>query len=145
VSEPLRAKALRYLARREYSRDELRRKLAPMTEREAELKTLLDDLAARDMLSDVRYAESRVNTRIVRYGSLRLEQELRQAGVDAETIAAALPNPAEETRHCRAVREKKFGALPVSPPEIARQLNFLRYRGFSPEAIRQALEGRDEQ
>jgi regulatory protein len=144
VSEPLRAKALRCLSRREYSRLELRRKLAPMTEEASELEILLDGLMAQGLLSDARYAESRVGARAGRYGNLRLKQELRQAGVDDEAIAAALPEPDEEARRCRIVWEKKFGALPTSPQDAARQFNFLCYRGFSQEAIRKTLDGRNE-
>ncbi|MDR2165505.1 MAG: recombination regulator RecX [Zoogloeaceae bacterium] len=148
MSETLRAHALRYLSRREYSRNELRQKLvllaADGSPSPEELETLLDSLSAQHLLSDARYAETRIGARSRRYGNLRLAQELAQAGVAAETIAAALPGPEEEVRHCRAVRERKFGALLAGPGEIARQRNFLRYRGFSAEAIRQTLRDPEE-
>ena len=60
-SEELKARALRHLARREHSRAELARKLAPHAESPAALGQLLDALAARRQLSDERYAEALAN------------------------------------------------------------------------------------
>jgi regulatory protein len=66
----LRARALQYLARREYSRAELRKKLLPQVQADDDfeqafdssgsvnLDALLDDLAARGWLSDERAAVS---------------------------------------------------------------------------------------
>jgi regulatory protein len=41
--------------------------------------------------------------------------------------------------------EKKFGRPPQSADERAKQMRFLQYRGFSANAIRQALRGADEE
>jgi regulatory protein len=145
MPELLRARALGFLARREYSRAELEQKLTPWAESAEALQTLLEDLLARRQLSDARYAEHRVHARAHRYGNARLAHELRQAGVGEEVIAAALASGEEESRRCRAIWRKKFGVLPESPGEKARQQNFLRQRGFSPDAIRQALKNLDEE
>ncbi|MDR2678896.1 MAG: recombination regulator RecX [Zoogloeaceae bacterium] len=139
MSDPLRAKALQYLARREYSQAELQKKLAQFTEDAGALEALLADLAAQRLLSDRRYAASRVGVRAQRYGRLRLKQELEAAGVAADIVAAALPDPETEAAQCRTVWARKFGAPPASAKELAKQLNFLRYRGFSAEAIRHVL------
>lgn len=144
MPESLRARALGLLARREYSRLELQRKLAPLAESAEELQALLDELVGRRQLSDVRYAENRVSIRGRRYGNGRLAQELRQAGVQDEAIAAALAGSETETSRCQAVWQKKFGALPQSAEDRARQQRFLQYRGFSGDAIRRVLQGLDE-
>jgi regulatory protein len=144
MPESLRVKALRLLSRRDYSRVELQRKLAPCAESEAALQKLLDDLAASRQLSDARYAESRVNVRGRRYGNSRLAYELRQAGVEEEVIAATLSAGEDEIGRCQAVWRKKFGVLPTSPNERVKQQNFLRQRGFAPDAIRQALNNLNE-
>ena len=52
----LQERAVALLARREHSRSELARKLAPHAESREELDRLLDELAARKLLSDGRYA-----------------------------------------------------------------------------------------
>ncbi len=52
----LRERALQLLARREHARTELARKLKPHAESVEQLAALLDDLVARKLLSDERYA-----------------------------------------------------------------------------------------
>ncbi|MDR0673948.1 MAG: recombination regulator RecX [Zoogloeaceae bacterium] len=137
----LRAMALDLLARREYSRVVLERRLLPLAESVEALARLLDDLAARQQLSDARYARSRVNVRGRRYGDSRVARELRQDGLDNDAIAAALAEGEDELSRCQGVWQRKFAALPGTLTERARQQRFLRYRGFSAEAIRQVLRG----
>lgn len=144
MPESLRARALGYLARREHSRAELRRKLAAHAESAEMLDGLLDELEKGRQLSDKRYAEARVMVRSGRYGNGRLAQELRQAGVDDESIGLALASGEDEMARCRAVWQKKFGVLPGSLPERMKQERFLQYRGFSRESIRQVLQGLSE-
>ena len=144
MPDPLRAQALKLLARRDHSRAELKAKLAPQAESPEQLEALLDALQAQHLLSDPRYASQRVAARAGRYGNARLRQELRGAGVADEDIAAALPEGGDETARCRSVWRKKFGQVPASAEERARQMRFLQYRGFSMDAIRAALGGSDE-
>ncbi|MGL5633281.1 MAG: recombination regulator RecX [Azovibrio sp.] len=145
MPESLRARALGYLARREHSRAELRRKLAAHAESAEMLDALLDELEKGRQLSDKRYAEARVVVRSGRYGNGRLAQELRQAGVDDEAIGLALAGGEDEMARCRAVWQKKFGVLPGTLPERMKQERFLQYRGFSRESIRQVLLGLSEE
>lgn len=145
MPESLRARALGYLARREHSRAELRRKLAAHAESVEALDALLDELEKGRQLSDKRYAEARVVVRSGRYGNGRLAQELRQAGVDDEAIGLALAGGEDEMARCRAVWQKKFGVLPGTLPERMKQERFLQYRGFSRESIRQVLLGLSEE
>jgi SOS response regulatory protein OraA/RecX len=84
----LRERALRLLARREYTRQELSRKIAPLAESAEQLAALLDDLTTRHLLSDERYAEARRNSRAPRLGDARLAYELRSRGVAAELVCA---------------------------------------------------------
>ncbi|MCL2075126.1 MAG: recombination regulator RecX [Betaproteobacteria bacterium] len=135
----LRGKALALLARREYSRAALAKKLAPHVESEAMLEKLLDDLVAADLLSDARFAASRVNALSARRGNARLAHELGQEGVAAEEIATALLEAGDENERCLTVLQKKFGAPPATLAERARQVRFLRYRGFSSASIQNAL------
>ncbi len=134
--QALRSKALQYLARRDYARAELRQKLIPHAENPEDIESLLDDFAARGWLSDARFAEQWTHQRANRYGPQRLKQELKQKGVDQETIAHALESitDSEEVR-ARAVWQKRFGALPADTKEKGRQLRFLAARGFSFEVI----------
>ncbi len=143
MSDTLRERALRLLARREHARAELARKLAPHAESSEALEALLDDLQCRHLLSDERYAEQRVNTRSARYGNARLIQELRASGVDADAVDQALAAVEDEFSRARQVWQRKFGANTrlVDASERARQTNFLMRRGFSGDIIRRLLRG----
>jgi regulatory protein len=144
MPDTLRAQALKCLARREYSRAELKAKLAPHAESEDQIDSLLATLQAENLLSDQRYASARVAVRGARFGNARLKQELRTHGVGDEEIAAAVAAGGDEAERCRAVWHKKFGALPGTAEERAKQMRFLQYRGFSADAIRQVLRGEPE-
>lgn len=144
-------RALQLLTRREYSRAELKAKLAATevlaadndTE-ETTVEDVLDRLQAENLLSDQRYATQRVVARAGRYGNGRLRQELRQRGISDDDITEALPEAGDETERCRAIWGKKFGRPPQSAEERAKQMRFLQYRGFSGDAIRRVMSGAEE-
>lgn len=140
----LRVRALQLLTRRDYSRAELKARLAVQAESEDELDAVLDTLQAEHLLSDARYASQRVAARGARYGNARLRQELRQRGVSDEAIGEVMHEAGDETERCRAIWQKKFGQPPASAEERAKQMRFLQYRGFSGDAIRRVLSGTDE-
>ena len=101
----LKARALRYLAAREHSRAELERKLAPHAgEDPAELPRVLDELAARGLISEQRVAESVLHRRAGTLGGARVLQELRAKGLGGEVLAdAAEQLRATELERARAV------------------------------------------
>ncbi len=144
----LRARALRYLARREYSRAELRAKLLPHVQADEDfeqvspvnLDALLDDLTARGWLSDERAATQLVHAKRSRFGTQRITHELRQKGIAEDLISAALPSLKEsELEAAREVWLRKFGALPQDAKEKAKQMRFLHSRGFGLEVIFKVL------
>jgi regulatory protein len=141
----LHARALRLLARREHARGELRRKLAGADVDAAELESLLDDLERKGWLSEQRMAEQLVRSAQGRYGSRQVLERLRQKGIDGAPLdAAAQALKAQELDSARAVWRKRFGTLPRSLQEKARQARFLAGRGFSTEVITQVLGAPDE-
>jgi len=152
-SEPsLRARALQYLARREYSRAELRGKLLPHVQADldfeqastANLDALLDDLTARGWLSDLRAATQLVHLKRSRFGTQRITHELRQKGIAEELIDAALPALKEsELEAAREVWQRKYSSPPKDPKEKAKQMRFLQSRGFSIEIILKLLRNGD--
>ncbi|WP_434660957.1 recombination regulator RecX [Paraburkholderia sp. A3BS-1L] len=138
----LKGRALGYLSRREYSRAELSRKLMPFTENADELEALLDALEREGWLSDARFAESVVYRRAARVGAGRIVSELKRHAVgDAliEEVNAQLRET--ELARARAVWQKKYGQLPETPAERARQARFLAARGFSMSIIGKILKG----
>lgn len=138
----LRARALRHLARREYTRHELTQKLAPHAESEAEIAGVLDDFTQRGWLSEQRAAEQMVHARRSRYGMARIRRDLEAKGVAAEVVSttvAALKDG--ELDAARSVWRRKFKVVPVGAAERAKHARFLLGRGFSSEVITKLLRG----
>ena len=137
----MRERALGFLSRREYSRLELKRKLAPHAEDEHEVEALLEDFAARGWLSEARFTEQIVHARRSKYGAQRIAQELKEKGVSADAVAAVLTGlRVSELETARAVWVKKFGAFPQDARERAKQTRFLMSRGFSLSIIGKVLD-----
>jgi regulatory protein len=141
----LRERALRLLARREHTRAELAAKLRTYASPDEELETLLEDLSRRRFLSDERYAESRAHALSRKYGAARIAHELRAKGLDkglAEQMAKAAR--ATEVERAREVWRRKFRVAPRTREERAKQMRFLQSRGFSFDAIRAVVGGKDD-
>ena len=141
----LKGRALRLLTGREHSRAELERKLAPHEEEPGQLAKVLDDLQAKDFISEHRVIESVVNRRASRFGAARIRHELQGKGLQAEAVAAAVQSlKATEVERAREVWRKKFGAPATSATERGKQARFLAARGFGAEAIGRVVSGADE-
>lgn len=144
VETSLRDRALAMLARREHTRAEMTRKLSPHSESPEQIEQLLDALTARGWLSEVRFAESRANTLARKFGSRKIEYDLRSRGVSAEIVEQTVERAlAQELENCRAAWQRKFGELPQGAAERGRQMRFLAGRGFSAEAVRRTLKAED--
>lgn len=143
----LKNRALGYLSRREHSRTELACKLAPFASHEeaGALDAVLDSLERDGWLSDARFTESVVHRRAARVGVSRIVDELKRHAVDEaliENVGARL----RETELARAwaVWQKKYGQLPATLEERAKQARFLASRGFSLAITGKILKGIDE-
>ncbi|MFK4440021.1 SOS response regulatory protein OraA/RecX [Caballeronia udeis] len=142
----LRGRALGYLSRREHSRAELSRKLTPHLAESDSLDTLLDALEREGWLSNERFVESVVHRRGNRLGTSRIVNELKRNGIDETLIqdAGAELNKTELTR-ARDVWSRKFGELPTTPAERAKQARFLATRGFNGGTIVKVLKAGDDE
>jgi len=137
----LRERALGHLARRDHSRAELTRKLAPHGSAE-EIEDVLNRMTELGLLSDNRFAEAWVRGKAGRFGTARLRHDLAQRGVARDTIDAALDSECTEgeIERARAIWHSKFGAAPSDAREWARQARFLQGRGFAGDVIRKLLK-----
>jgi len=151
----LQARALGWLAQREHSRCELRRKLlrlalrppagadpASVDEHSTEVAAQIDDvlelLQAKGLLSDERFVESRVRVRSPGLGTRRIQMELAHHGLKLPA------QPLQQLRDSELQRatqlwQRRFGRAAQGLRERARQMRFLAGRGFSGEVIRQVL------
>jgi regulatory protein len=144
----VKGRALKLLAGREHSRQELERKLAarePQAEA-GELARVLDELQAKGFLDEQRVVDSVVHRRSGRLGAARIRQELQAKGIDAERVAVAVASlNASEFERAREVWRRRFGALPLDAAQRARQARFLAARGFSGEVVRRVLNTPDDE
>tara|TARA_R110002012_G_scaffold7675_9_gene35683 strand:- start:4641 stop:5105 length:465 start_codon:yes stop_codon:yes gene_type:complete len=137
--------AIGLLARREYSRAELAQRLKKKNFDDAAIDECLDTLIDQGLQSDARFAASFVRTRILRgQGVIRIKGELRQRGVDQETLGAAFETVEAEEQVdwfelARETLERRFKTPGDTPKERARRERFLANRGFDFEQIRYAL------
>jgi len=142
----LRSRAVKLLARREHTRAELARKLAPLGTPE-EIDAVLNELARTGLQSDARFAASYLRSQAARLGTARLRQTLCSKGIDAELVEAQVADLSaelpDELERARAVWRKKFAAPPADAREWAKQARFLQGRGFSAELIRRLLKEHD--
>ena len=157
-SPSLKARALRLLSLREYSRKTLAAKLAESEARWAKLdaeqvdqtpqstalniEAVLDDFEARGWLSNERFAEALVRRRSERYGTRKIADELERAGVDSEQTAKLLGN-LKETEFQRAydLWLRKYGQIASDQKERARQYRFLASKGFSSDVVAKIIGG----
>ena len=137
----LKGRALRYLAGREHSRAELEKKLARFEEEPGELQRVLDELQAKDFISEARVVQSVLHQKAPRLGAARVRQELQQKGIAPEAISEAVAG-LRDTEYARAfeVWRRRFDALPQDPKDHAKQARFLMSRGFSGAVVGKLLK-----
>ena len=132
--QELKARALRYLVRREHSRDELARKLAPYAESTEILEGVLRELESNKQLSNERFAEVRANMLARRYGAAKIRHDLKQKGVEAALVERV--TTAGELERARAILQRKYREPAATREECAKRARFLQSRGFSYDTIR---------
>lgn len=134
------------LSRREHAVSELNRKLIDKGFDEATVSEELAVLVDEGLLSDARYAESYVRSRMTRgFGPIRIREEMRQRGVNEQLVGDHLDfRDPDWFELAREAWYKRFsGKLPSDLKERARQVSFLQYRGFTSEQIKHIFNDPD--
>jgi regulatory protein len=131
----LRARALRLLARREHSRQELRRKLLAHAESSSALDLIISRLEDKKQLSEERFAEERARWLSRKYGAAKIRQDLKAKGVPEELIAR-FSSPQDELQKAKEILDRKYRAPATTSEEKAKRMRFLQSRGFSSAVIR---------
>lgn len=133
---------MRALARREYSAQELRRRLEAAGADPAIAGSVVGEFADAGWQSDERFAELLLRTRIEHgFGPLRIEAEMQAAGIE-EALAAQLLAQADCDWRvlARDVHGKRFAGAPANARDWQKQYRFLAQRGFSAEDIHAVLK-----
>lgn len=128
------------MGRREHSRHELQQKLLQRFPHAREsIGPVLMRLTDEGYQSDARYVEAYIRSRMNKgYGHQRLRQELRLKGIEHQLIDDTFARMSQDNKHVEILLNlwnKKFKYLPKDSREKFRQMNFLRYRGFSSKEI----------
>jgi regulatory protein len=134
----LKARALRYLVRREHSRAELARKLAPHAESAEAIQAVLDLLLSKKQQSDERFAEERARMLSRKFGAAKIRQDLKARGISDE-ISVRVSSAPDELERARAILERKYRSPAHSREERAKRSRFLQSRGFSYDVIRRLV------
>jgi regulatory protein len=140
--------ALRLLAQRDHSREEMRRKLLAREFPLEEIAKALEWLEKREMLDDRRFAQklaiSLAKEKLL--GPQRVSQKLFQKGIPAELAKEAMKKADEllaaGERLRMVMRMKLKGRNPekIFPEERRKLAGYLRQRGFSWEDIGEAFQ-----
>ena len=121
------------LARREYSRVELDRKLRtfhPELPQRARIE-LLDRLVALNLQSDLRFAEMLIRSRLFHgQGRRRIEQELTQHAIDPHDVSHFF-DQAEDSEFDRCLAALMKWMRGKKKPTRDKALRFLASRGFN--------------
>jgi len=143
VNKDILGFAMRLLARREYSVAELQNRLVARSGSVAEVNEVIAELQRQGSVSDQRYAECYLRSRIDRGdGPVKLQAALRQKGVPESVIRHSMAESTGEDWRDRleSLRNKRFGKQPpVDPAEWARQARFLQGRGYTVEQIHRVI------
>ena len=129
--------ALRFLARRDYSKHELTQKLLQTFDEEAVMQTI-EQCCQQGLLSNERFVESRVRHRIAQgYGPAWIRQDLHSHQLDGEMSSEYLNHDDEFwIEQALQLLTKKF-SVAVPQPKMQR---FLYQRGYPVAVIRQSIK-----
>lgn len=145
---PKRAKlrAMNLLQKREYTVEELRRKLKQGLYPADVIEEALSYVASYRYTDDVRYAEDYITTHADSRSRRRIEQDLMTKGISKDTLARAWQSWQEkggvqdEQEQIRSLlRKRQYDPDSADRKEQQRTYAFLMRKGFSPEAIRRVL------
>ncbi len=141
----LKARALRYLSLREYSRFELTRKLTPYLTEQDELEQVLEWLQSKGFLSDQRFSEALVHRKSQRFGNQKIFAELQQHQLQDTDLSELKQHlQASEAERAIEVLHRKFPLAPIDQTERYQQMRFLQQRGFSSSSIQFAIRASRE-
>jgi len=135
--------AIKLLARREHSADEIRTKLLRKEFALSEIDAAIRDIQQADLQSDARYTQAYIRSRRMRgFGPVRIGMELRERGVsDAIVLEHLKPDNRVWLETLKHEYEKKFGVGASEDfQEKAKRMRFLQYRGFLPENIHEVVK-----
>lgn len=135
--------ALWLLGAREHSIKEMTQKLSRKGFDKEQIEATLQRLLEYNYLSDQRFAESFARSKAAKpLGRQRIQNELRQKGIEDEMARAALDHlEVDWFELALELKQRKFGENAEKDFKAkGKQTRYLVYRGFSFDEVRYAIE-----
>lgn len=141
----LRALSFALLAKKEYSKSDLKQKLLAYGADLIEVDALLEELAQQNYQSDERMAGMLLRSQIRQgRGPARIKQALKKHEIDPD-LAQQEYDEIDWFKQAFDLKVKKFGTEVVKDPkQKAKQIRFLQYRGFSMDIIMKVINHEEE-
>lgn len=145
---PKRAKlrAMNLLKSREYTTKQLQDKLREGCYPEEIIGQALDYVAGYHYTDDLRYAETYISDHEESRSRRRIDQDLRDKGIDRDTLEKAWQQweqkggvQDEETMIRRLLDKRHYDPDAADEKERQKTYAFLMRKGFAPDAVRRAL------
>jgi regulatory protein len=101
-------------------------------------------LEAQSWLSDERFAESLVRRKSERYGSLKIVEELKQQGIEGESLIEIKDRlKVSDAMRAWELWQRKFDStITKDPKEKAKQMRYLVSKGFPLSVVIKIIDGR---
>ncbi len=150
----IKSTCLRFLARREYSRIELYRKLSQKFSSTEQIQQVLDEMQEQGYQSDERFTESFIRAKVrANNGPFKIKIELREKGVCESTILSAFDKQSIDWLElAETARNKHFGPMDQGQEamitgdssthlaNLAKQVRYLKNKGFYQEHISEIVK-----
>lgn len=140
--QKIRGYVYRNLAMREWARKMLYQKVVAKFEDTKMVNEVLDEFEDEGLLCNIRFAEAYIrSSRDSRgYGPIKTKMRLIEKGLSTHQYDHYLcENHEIWSIRCHREREKKFGQMPESLEDKAKQHRFLQQRGFNNIQIKHAF------
>jgi len=135
-------RAIALLSRREHSATELSNKLCQRGYEYDEVNPVILSLIEQDYISDERYADCVLRSRVNKgYGWRFVQNELSQKGVSSSIAQKVVKNhQIDWYLQAELAYNKRFGNSQIEDQkDKAKRIRFLQYRGFSNDEIMAAI------
>lgn len=145
----LRATALAWLGRQEYSIAKFTKKLSDNHASDEQIQSIVDEFCQHNWLSEQRYCEGFVRSRISKgQGKIRIINDGRGHQLDSDILTEAINSQSVDWFELAlSTYERRYGQKPVAnihakehTKEKAKRLRFMQYRGFTMDQISYAID-----
>ncbi|AGF46763.1 regulatory protein [Candidatus Kinetoplastibacterium desouzaii TCC079E] len=140
MSKSLFAVALRLLSRKNYSSKELSEKLLLFCKNKEEIKSVIESLKEKKIISDNLFSDRLVEKLLLNYGSKFIERKLYSCGIDPDIINSYMFS-IRQTDFERAVLlcDRKFKNHLSDDKLYSKKARFLTSHGFPSDVVYKIL------